>query len=75
PIIEGDRFSNDQCPQNALEKEKIKDIPYSSAVGSLLYAQVCTRPHIAMAVGMLGQYQSNPGLEHWKAAKKVMRYL
>jgi hypothetical protein len=28
-----------------------------------------------MAVGMLGRYQSNPGMEHWKAAKKVMRYL
>ena len=24
---------------------------------------------------MLGRYQSNPGLDHWKAAKKVLRYL
>ena len=24
---------------------------------------------------MLGRYQSNPGIDHWKAAKKVMRYL
>jgi len=24
---------------------------------------------------MLGRYQSNPGMEHWKATKKVMRYL
>ena len=24
---------------------------------------------------MLGRYQSNPGMEHWKAAKKVLRYL
>ncbi|KAL0428013.1 UNVERIFIED_CONTAM: Secreted RxLR effector protein [Sesamum latifolium] len=34
-----------------------------------------TRPDIAFAVGMLGRYQSNPGLDHWRAAKKVMRYL
>ena len=40
-----------------------------------MYAQVCTRPDIAFAVGMLGRYQSNPGIDHWKAAKKVMRYL
>ena len=40
-----------------------------------MYAQVCTRPDIAFAVGMLGRYQSNPGIEHWKAAKKVLRYL
>ena len=24
---------------------------------------------------MLGRYQSNPGVDHWRAAKKVMRYL
>ncbi|XP_068649633.1 secreted RxLR effector protein 161-like [Aristolochia californica] len=53
----------------------MKDIPYASAVGSLMYVQVCTRPDIAFAVGMLGRYQSNPGLDHWRAAKKVMRYL
>ncbi|KAL0359253.1 UNVERIFIED_CONTAM: Retrovirus-related Pol polyprotein from transposon TNT 1-94 [Sesamum angustifolium] len=40
-----------------------------------LEEEVCTRPDIAFAVGMLGRYQSNPGIEHWKAAKKVMRYL
>ena len=53
----------------------MKNIPYTSAVGSLMYAQVCTRPDIAFAVGVLGKYQSNPGIDHWRAAKKVMRYL
>lgn len=28
-----------------------------------------------IAVGILGRYQSNPGMDHWKAAKKVLRYL
>ncbi|RVW91887.1 Retrovirus-related Pol polyprotein from transposon TNT 1-94 [Vitis vinifera] len=42
---------------------------------SLMYAQVCTRPDIAFVVGMLGRYLSNPGSQHWKAAKKVLRYL
>ncbi|XP_056177366.1 secreted RxLR effector protein 161-like [Syzygium oleosum] len=53
----------------------MKSIPYASVVGSLMYAQNCTRPDISFAVGMLGRYQSNPGLDHWKAAKKVLRYL
>ena len=39
----------------------MKDIPYASAVGSLMYAQTCTRPDIAYAVGLLGRYQSHPG--------------
>jgi len=29
------------------------------------------RPDISFAVGMLGRYQSNPGLNHWKAAKSI----
>ncbi|RVW76034.1 Retrovirus-related Pol polyprotein from transposon TNT 1-94 [Vitis vinifera] len=45
------------------------------ALGSLMYAQVCTRPDIAYIVGMLGRYLSNPGMDHWKKAKRVMRYL
>ena len=58
-----------------MEREQMKKIPYSSAMGSLMYAQTCTRPDISFAVGMLGRYQSNPRFEHRKAAKKVMRYL
>ena len=53
----------------------MQKIPYASVVGSLMYAQVCTRSDIAHIVGMLGRYLSNPGLDHWKAAKRVMRYL
>ncbi|XP_068655818.1 secreted RxLR effector protein 161-like [Aristolochia californica] len=71
----GDRFNLNQCPKNDLEKEQMKDIPYVFAVGSLIYVQVCTRPDIAFVVGMLGRYQSNPEFDHWRAAKKVMRYL
>ncbi|TYK14596.1 Retrovirus-related Pol polyprotein from transposon TNT 1-94 [Cucumis melo var. makuwa] len=53
----------------------METIPYASIVGSLLYAQTCTRPDISFAVSMLGRYQSNLGMDHWKAAKKVLRYL
>ncbi|XP_059306554.1 secreted RxLR effector protein 161-like [Lycium ferocissimum] len=56
-------------------REKLADIPYASAVGSLMYAQVCTRPDIVFAVNVLGRYLSDPGHDHWVAAKKVMRYL
>ncbi|XP_047266247.1 secreted RxLR effector protein 161-like [Capsicum annuum] len=53
----------------------MNDIPYASIAGSLMYAQIYTRPDISFAVGMLGRYQSNPRMDHWKAAKKVLRYL
>jgi hypothetical protein len=34
----------------------MKVVPYTSAVGSLMYAQVCTRPDLAFVIGMLGRY-------------------
>jgi hypothetical protein len=53
----------------------MKDIPYASVVCNLMYVQVCTRLDIAFITGILGRYLSNPGMEHWKAAKRVLRYL
>jgi len=32
----------------------MKSVPYASAVGSIMYAQVCTRPDLAFMTGMLG---------------------
>ncbi|XP_051127356.1 secreted RxLR effector protein 161-like [Andrographis paniculata] len=55
--------------------EHMRNIPYGSAVRSLMYAQVCTRSDIAYVVGVLERYQSNSSVDHWKAAKKVIRYL
>ncbi|CAA7014470.1 unnamed protein product [Microthlaspi erraticum] len=75
PIQKGDKFSKMQCPKNELERKEMERIPYASVVGSLNYVQTCTRPDITFAVGMLGRYQSNPGMDHWKAAKKFLKYL
>ena len=56
PTVKGDRFNLNQCPKDDFEREQMQNIPYASVVGSLIYAQVCTRPDIAFAVGMLGRY-------------------
>jgi hypothetical protein len=40
-----------------------------------MYAQMCTRPDIMYITGMFGRYLSNPGMNHWKSAKMVLRYL
>ena len=50
-------------------------VPYASAVGSLMYAMVCTRPDIAHAVGVVRRYMKNPGKEHWMELKWILRYL
>ena len=53
----------------------MKNVPYASVVGSLMYAMLCTRPDICYAVGLVSRYQSNPGEAHWKAVKRILRYL
>ena len=70
PIVKGDKLDLSQCPKNDFEREHMKNIHYASVVGSLMYAQVCTRPDIAYNVRVLGRYQSNAGIDHWKAKKK-----
>ena len=74
-ILKGEKFNLNHCPKNDFEREHMKNIPYASAVGSLMYAQICTRPNIAFVIGVLGRYQSNPCIDHCRAAKKMMRYL
>jgi hypothetical protein len=75
PIAKGDKLSKCQSPKNELERNQMKAYPYASLVGTLMYAQICTRPDIAYVVGVLGRFQSDPGLDHWRTAKKVLRYL
>ena len=75
PIVKGDRYGDFQCPRNQYELDQMKAVPYASAVKSLQYAQVCTRPDLAFVTRLLGRFQSNPRIEHWKLIKKVLRYL
>ena len=53
----------------------MEKVPYASAIGSLMYAMMCTQPDICFAVGLVSCYQSNHGLVHWQAVKKIFRYL
>ena len=46
------------------EIDRMKAVPYALAVGSLQYAQVCTRPDLAFVTGILGRYQSNLGIDN-----------
>ena len=53
----------------------MKQVLYASAVGSLMYAMLCTRPNICYSVGMVSRYQSNPRPKHWQAVKHILKYL
>jgi hypothetical protein len=69
PVVKGDKYGSFQSPRNQYK------FSYASAVGSLMYAQGCTRPDLAFVTGMLGRYQKNQGISHWNGIKKTLRYI
>jgi hypothetical protein len=72
PIVKGDKYDSFQSPRNQYEIDQIKSISYASAVGSLMYAQVCTRSDLAFVIEMLDKYQKNPEVSHWTGIKKAL---
>jgi Reverse transcriptase (RNA-dependent DNA polymerase) len=57
------------CPKTKEEHKRMENVPYASAVSSLMYAMVCTKPDISHAVGVVSRYMSNPSSEHSNAVK------
>jgi len=48
---------------------------YQTAIGSILYAALGTRPDITYATSVLGRYAAQPSTLHWEAVKHLLRYL
>ena len=75
PMLQGKTLSKTQSPASAEEREIMDKVPYASAIGSIMYAMLCTRPDVAHAISLTSRYQSDPGSEHWIAVKNILKYL
>ena len=75
PMVSGITLSKSLCPQTQDEMTRMNLIPYSSAIGSIMYAMLCTRPNVSYALSVTSRYQSDPGLGHWVAVKNILKYL
>ena len=75
PVLQGVQLSTAQCPTTTEYIEKMSVIPYASAIWSIMYAMLCTRPDVCLAINLAGRYQSNPGVDHRKAVKNILKYL
>ena len=75
PLAPHFKLSAAQSPITIVEKGLMAKVPYQSAIGSLMYLMVSTRPDLAYAMSKVSRYMSNPGKEHWEAVKWMLRYL
>jgi hypothetical protein len=50
-------------------------IPYASAIRSIMYAMLCTRPDVSYALSATSKYQSNYGEAHWTIVKNILKHL
>ena len=69
------KLSKEQSSKTEEEMDHMSKVPYTSAIGCLMYAMVCTRPNIAHAVGVVSRFMSRSGKQHWEAVKWILRYL
>jgi ATP-binding cassette subfamily B (MDR/TAP) protein 1 len=75
PVVKGTSLSVTQSPATRMEKSVMSSIAYASAIGSIMYAMLSTRPDVALALSLTSHYQSNPGMNHWTAVKNILKFL
>ncbi|GKE21907.1 retrotransposon protein, putative, ty1-copia subclass, partial [Tanacetum coccineum] len=65
PMQEKLRLSKSQGASTPVELKRMQNVPYASAVGSIIYAVRCTRPDVLFA----------PVDIHWTTMKNILKYL
>ncbi|GJW53454.1 hypothetical protein Tco_0097539 [Tanacetum coccineum] len=69
------KLSKSDGASTPTEKRCMSNVPYASAIGSIMYAVRCTRPDVAFAQNITIRFQQNPGELHWTTVKNILKYL
>ena len=64
PVLQGVKLSKTQNPASAENRKRMKVIPYASAIGSIKYVMLCTRPIVYLTMSLARGYNSDPGVDH-----------
>ena len=72
PVLQGVKLSKTQNPTTTEDRERMKVIPYASAIGSIKYAMLCTRPIVYPALSLAREYNFDLGVDHWTAVKNIL---
>ena len=74
-MSQGIHLSKWMSPKTLKERNRISSISYALMVGSIMYAMLCTRPDVSYAIGIISRFQVDPGEDHCKAVKNILKYL
>ena len=75
PVLQGVKLSKTQSPTTTEDRERMKVIPYASAIGSIKYAMLCSRPIVYLSMSLAREYNSDLGVDHWTTVKIILRGL
>nr|GEW36613.1 retrotransposon protein putative Ty1-copia subclass [Tanacetum cinerariifolium] len=69
------KLSKSQGASTPVELKRMQNVPYASAIGSIMYAVRCTPPDAVFAQNVTSRFQQNPGDLHWSTVKNILKYL
>ena len=72
-MLQGVKLSKTQSPTTTADRERMKVIPYATAIGSIKYAMLCTRRVVCLAMSLTRGYDSDPGVDHWITVKIILK--
>jgi hypothetical protein len=75
PIAPHFKLSSTQCPAKDEDLKYMSKVSYSSVVGSLMYAMVCSHPDLSYGMSLVSRYMANSGKTHREAVKWIFKYL
>ena len=75
PVLQGVKLSKTQNPTMAEDRERMKVIPYASAIGSIKCIMMCTKPIVYLAMSLARGYDIDRGVDHLTAVKIILRGL
>lgn len=75
PQVSDLKLTKNMCEGGCKHEDTMKNVPYRSCAGGIMYLMVATRPDLGAAVEVLSQFAADPCPTHWQALKRVLRYL
>ena len=61
PLSPTSKLNSEDSPPSDAESALMKDVPCRSALGSLMYLAICSRPDISAAISNLSLFNADPG--------------